>query len=561
MVHGLQTYTIPKDKYQRLLLARKMGLGDYSNPVDELFKRYQETTNDVRAIYDTLFYDEKVKEEELELWDFNDNYADAQIASLKEEYGFKKNEEMYRSLRHIHDGNAHGRETPRCRQLYRKLIPSVLEVLSRLRDPVNALKQFDAYLANWSNCEGLYSFLLQNKPVLENLLLLLARSLYFRKLIQGEPEAFYDIRQVKNIQKALKEERLALSEFTLSEGRRMKRVAEILCGLKYTCNPDYDPGEDLSVFADKFLNDVVTLCIKEMGEETSLPPFALFSLGKLGGRELDFASDLDLIFLYDDRKTPEKQKASLHEQCVKLQEKIQASLTATGRYGSAYKLDLRLRPYGKMGQAVAPIPRYIKYFNTDAEHWERLAYTKLRFSAGDTSLKKPFLKAVERFLFEHTDNEAFLNALRKQMLSMRKRIEIERAKESKKNKDVKLGYGGVSDIDFSVQYLVLSYGITDEELRFKPPLEVLALSAKRGYLKQEVAAELQEAYRFYRRLIRELRLESDNDTTKLPVHNEAFVNLIAEGCGFEDSEHFLSYYQKMTQKVRGHMNALLIALK
>ncbi len=562
MTQGLQTYTIPKDDHQRLVLARKMDLGHYQNPIQELFKRYQEETGHVRAIYDTLFYDEKMKDEEPDTWDFHDIYAEDHISYLKNDLGFHHPEELYKTLRHIHDGrNAQGRETPRCKRLYRKLIPSLLEVIRSFYDPLKALKQFDGFLAGWSNRESLYDFLLQNRPVLENLLLLLSRSLYFAKLIQREPEAFYDIRAVENIQEAIQKERETTELFTLTEGRRIKQVSELLCGLKYTRDLNYDPGADLSSYADSFLHDTYKLCREETGtfrkKGEKEPAFAIFALGKLGGQELDFGSDLDLIFVYDDRDTLPEEKGPLHEYFVKLQGKIQAGLSATGKYGSAYKLDLRLRPYGKVGQPVDPLSRYHAYFREEGENWERLAYTKLRFCAGDESLKEPFMKEVTQFLFEVSPKEAFLQELRKQMLSMRKRMERERGRENQRIKDVKLGYGGVADIDFCIQYLTLCYGTDDKGIRFLPPLRVLSYASQKKYISLCVAEELTKAYLFYRRLIRELRLESDNDTTKLPLDRKEFLTLMASRCGFKNSESFLEEYKRITAQTRRHMQALL----
>jgi [glutamine synthetase] adenylyltransferase / [glutamine synthetase]-adenylyl-L-tyrosine phosphorylase len=275
-------------------------------------------------------------------------------------------------------------------------------------------------------------------------------------------------------------------------------------------------------------------------------------MGKLGGHELNFGSDLDVLLVYDegDTKSPPEGFAAYYSVLSQLIYKLTSEMTSAGY---AYKIDTELRPEGGAGVLVLSVDGYEKYFKTRARIWEQQSLVRARFVAGNVRVGKIFIESSQKFVYqEKFEYEALIEISR-----LRERMEQELAKEATKGKNVKLGLGGLADIEFAVQILQLMHG--NKFLRLRETNTILALQSliALGLVDQGMAEELQSSYLFLRNLECALRIIRQTSTNTLPKENKELVP-VARLLGYEGkdaktlSEALLTDYDLHTQRVRKH---------
>jgi glutamate-ammonia-ligase adenylyltransferase len=226
-------------------------------------------------------------------------------------------------------------------------------------------------------------------------------------------------------------------------------------------------------------------------------------------------------------------------------------LTTITQEGSAYRVDMRLRPGGQKGALAQPLEAFERHFARMAELWERQAYVKARPVAGDPELGADFLRTVHRFVYEGPVPPD----LAAQVHAMRQRMETERVAGSGKGAHVKLGSGGIVDIEFVAQYLQLAHGGRATDLRRPGTLEGIRAAERAGHLAAEDAAALAEAYRFLRRVENRLRIVADLGVNTLPSAPAKLESLAkrmgyAGGAAAPARERFLSDFAATTARVR-----------
>ncbi len=289
--------------------------------------------------------------------------------------------------------------------------------------------------------------------------------------------------------------------------------------------------EEISNLADAILEYALRLAKQELANRYGNPQetdqkgraksaeFCIVSLGKLGSKELNYSSDIDLLFLYSaDGKTSghgTKGEVTNREYFVKLAEFVAKLVGQQTGEGAAYRVDLRLRPHGRVGALALSVGDTIRYYQTEARNWERQVLIRSRASAGDAELFKKFFTEVENFVF--SKDETVENALENVRLSKEK-INLE--KSSDKGFDVKLGKGGIREIEFIAQALQLAYGGNDEWLRVSHTLKSLSRLADRNLLSENELTELFDAYEFLRRLEHLLQMENGLQTHLIPEDAE-----------------------------------------
>jgi glutamate-ammonia-ligase adenylyltransferase len=249
------------------------------------------------------------------------------------------------------------------------------------------------------------------------------------------------------------------------------------------------------------------------------PRFAIVGYGKLGGKELGYASDLDIIFLYDD----EDQAAP--ETYARLGQRINTWLASATSAGVLYETDLRLRPNGAAGLLVSPIEAFREYQFEKAWVWEHQALTRARFVAGDTAIGGRF----ERIRIEVLCRPRDLATLGREILSMRDKM-----RDAHPNRsglfDLKHDAGGIVDVEFVVQYLVLGHAHGHAGLTGNiGNLALLKLAASLGLLPDDLAAGAHAAYREFRQLQHALRLQGERyarvDAARVAEHVQAVLRL------------------------------------
>ncbi len=249
--------------------------------------------------------------------------------------------------------------------------------------------------------------------------------------------------------------------------------------------------------------------------KAKLARFCIVALGKLGSLELNYSSDIDLLFLYSDDGTTSGQGArgvvTNREYFIKLAEQITKIVGGQTGEGAAYRVDLRLRPNGRVGALAISCKEAVNYYQTTARNWERQVLIRSRPAAGDARLFQEFFKRVETDIF--SKDETVENALRNVRLSKEK---INAEKISGKNFNVKLGAGGIREIEFIAQALQLAYAGKDSWLRAAHTLISISRLADRRLISETELTGLFNAYEFLRRLEHRLQMENGLQTHVVP---------------------------------------------
>jgi glutamate-ammonia-ligase adenylyltransferase len=280
----------------------------------------------------------------------------------------------------------------------------------------------------------------------------------------------------------------------LHQGQVFRLLAQDLAGLLTV----EALADHLSALADRVLEETIRLAWKDLrGRHREAPAFAVIAYGKLGGKELGYASDLDIIFLYDDA---DERAPELY---ARLAQRINNWLTTRTSAGVLFDTDLRLRPSGAAGLMVSSIDAFTRYQEKDAWVWEHQALTRARYSAGDVKVGAAFESIRETILQRPRDPAA----LAREIVAMREKMHAAHPNKSDLF-DLKHDRGGMIDIEFAVQYLVLahSHGYSSFT-RNLGNIALLAMAAERGLIPAGLAERCRDAYREFRRLQHALRLE------------------------------------------------------
>jgi glutamate-ammonia-ligase adenylyltransferase len=275
-------------------------------------------------------------------------------------------------------------------------------------------------------------------------------------------------------------------------------------------------------------------------------------MGKLGGRELNVSSDIDLVFLYaEEGETRGPKPVSHSEFFTRVGRKLMAALGEITAGGFVFRVDMRLRPYGDSGPLACNLAMLESYFVTQGREWERYAWIKARLIRGGGERELDAL--VRPFVFRrHLDYGALAS-----MRSLHAQIRQEVARRDMAD-DIKLGPGGIREIEFIAQLFQLIRGGREAALRTQPTLEVLQVLASHGLLPQEAAVELTRAYCFLRCLEHRLQYLDDQQTQSLPRSAEDRA-LIAEAMGANDWPALVAALEAQRRIVSHHFEEIFAA--
>ncbi|HEY6350850.1 MAG TPA: hypothetical protein VI636_15725 [Candidatus Angelobacter sp.] len=248
-------------------------------------------------------------------------------------------------------------------------------------------------------------------------------------------------------------------------------------------------------------------------------PFAVLSLGKLGGDELNYSSDVDLLYIYDDQES--SGPVTLREYFVRQAQLLTEMLSRTTREGAIFRIDLRLRPQGAEGEPAVGLKHALNYYAHAAHGWELQALIKVRYSAGNVALARQFIRGVEPQVYTRDINfEAIETALlsRQKMGAHRRRL-VAIHKQSA-TIDVKLDRGGIRDVEFLAQCLQRIYGGEEQWLRPGGTLFSLQKLHDKGHISGKDFHELTQAYQYLRRVEHRLQLQRAQQLHRLPAGPE-----------------------------------------
>ncbi|MGD0651570.1 MAG: bifunctional [glutamate--ammonia ligase]-adenylyl-L-tyrosine phosphorylase/[glutamate--ammonia-ligase] adenylyltransferase [Verrucomicrobiia bacterium] len=316
---------------------------------------------------------------------------------------------------------------------------------------------------------------------------------------------------------------------------------------------------ELSNVADVCLQAVFEIALESLRAQFKLPAqaepaarrFAIIGMGKLGGQELNYSSDVDVIFVYGEEGnfTP---TLSHHLFFTKLAEEIIRAVGTTGEEGTIFRIDLRLRPEGATGPLVRSLESCENYYAEWGETWERMALVKARPVAGDSALGEEFLQMIQPFVYARHAGENIIE----QMAALKQRIEQEIVTESRLTRHVKLGIGGIREIEFIVQSFQVLRGGRLPMLRERGTLRALPLLVKAKMLGETEAATLANAYRFLRNVEHRLQMEMELQTHTIPNEKHALYRL-ARSLNFKTVEDFFAAQQTHTAAVRSIYQSVL----
>ena len=306
-------------------------------------------------------------------------------------------------------------------------------------------------------------------------------------------------------------------------------------------------ARELSALADVCLQETVTFCEVELRKNfgapvcnDSAPGFSVLAMGKLGGEELNFSSDVDIVYLYatDDGRAG---TLSLHEYYARLCKLVTRAISEPTADGFVFRVDLRLRPEGQSGAICNSLAATESYYESFGRTWERQALLRTRHSAGDAWLGEAFIKMVEPFVYKRISDEKTLEDVR----SLR-RLFVDRTAGTAWN--VKLSTGGIRDVELVAQVLQLLYGGRRRDLRERTTLPALRKLGLAGLLSGQEVRTLSEAYRLLRRIEHRLQLERGQQTHVLPS-DDADVAKLAKRLGFAGLDEFRDAVETMRSAV------------
>ncbi len=306
------------------------------------------------------------------------------------------------------------------------------------------------------------------------------------------------------------------------------------------------PGtaEALADLADAALEAALVIARAEVGEAAGRTRLAVIAMGKTGARELNYISDVDVIFVAEPAEgVPEDEAVAVATDLATRLMRLCSASTATG---SLWQVDPALRPEGKAGPLVRTVASHRSYYERWAKTWEFQALLKARPAAGDAEVGLAYCEAVQPMVWQASSRENFVDDVQ----AMRRRVE-QHIPPAEAERQIKLGAGGLRDVEFSVQLLQLVHGRADESLRGASTLDALDALSAGGYVGRDDAATLSTAYRYLRALEHRVQLRRLRRTHLMPTA-EVDLRRLGRSLGHRSSpeEAVLTQWRTHRREVR-----------
>ncbi len=573
VLDDLQTQTIPSGEPEVRSLARRTGYLEQGREAEALLSDYTEHTQKVRKIYDDLFAftgreqapSEAVSDYAMLL---DGETPEQETVNFFKRHGFDDPEKAYRNLILLREGAAFVHQTPRSRRLFNEIFPSLLREMIASPDPDMALNHLESFLSAQGSWETFQSMLKLDESAGRVLVAVFSNSEYLSRMLISRPVLLQNLVESRKaygtgtcavFARELAEAIAKAGDITekLDALRRFKHQEEIRTGMADLLSNLglRSVSRDLSKLAEVCLDAALQLAVSEVcrryGTEGSAAGLAIIGVGKLGGRELTYGSDLDILFVYsEDRAGAPLSGLSVFEYFSKIAEKVISYLSTLTREGFAFRVDTRLRPTGSKGPLVQSIDAFKNYYESEAETWERQALLRARQVAGDRGVGAAFFSEIRRLIYRDYDRRALANDVR----AMRRRMEDEVGKEHGDSYNIKQGAGGLVDIEFIVQYLQLLQGKKYRRLQVPGTENALHALGQTGLLSGEDHDQLLTSYQFLRQLESRMRIVSNQATSDLSRDPRRLLSL-ARRLGYDDDglvvgRKLLDEYERRSRQVR-----------
>ncbi len=526
-VNDLQTHTLPSGGADQDALARKMGFNDRKAFIADLEK----TRAGVRHIYDSLFADKEARTSGRGTF-FDEELSDAELRQALSAAGVKDPDRAVRNIRAIKDSTITF-QTLRGRRLLGEILPKFVDSALASTEPDAALNHLQSFAALLGLNESYLEMFSGEQGLIDTLTYVFAQSEYLSRMLMARPQHLEMIGWQTSLKKSLSglirevragiEDRRSVGEAI----RLLRRAEEIRLGLLFL-RKKVDRA-DVSRGLSKAAEAILRVCAEHI--DGGMEDLAVIGLGKLGGREITFGSDLDLIFVARAEVTQSNTRAA---------EKLLRVLISYTREGIAYSVDTRLRPDGSKGPLVSPVASFREYYARTAAFWEFQALLKARPVAGSRETGAAFIRMANEALIS---KGAEISA--EDIKQMRERILTELSKESE-GYDIKLGPGGIEDIEFTVQYLQLRNCAMHPGVLVQGTTDAVKRLDEAGTINSGDSRAMKEAYLFYRTVEGFLRLKGEN----ILKRKGSILNDTAGFMGFGTVDGFVGHLEKKREESR-----------
>ncbi|HEX6220776.1 MAG TPA: bifunctional [glutamine synthetase] adenylyltransferase/[glutamine synthetase]-adenylyl-L-tyrosine phosphorylase [Acidimicrobiia bacterium] len=534
-----QTHTLPQDAEGREWLGRSLGY--HTDPASEFEARLAEVRENARDLYEKLYFrpilDALVGLEHARL-------DPAGAAVRLEALGFHNSVAATNAVSDLLSGLS------RRSRVMHQMLPLMLDWLSQSPDPDLGLAQLRLLLAHSPDHSVLIT-LLQNNPVVgERLCTLLGTGKLIGDLMDRIPEfiprlsddsLLSEIRSTDDATRRLvrvlasrpgRDARIGTIRRFVRR-RKLRIAARDVLGLA----PPQATLESLSDSADA----AVAGAIEMIGDPED--EFGVIAMGRWGGRELSYGSDIDLMYIHGDEH---KQRGT------ELAVELGKVLSESSRHGDAYSIDADLRPEGRKGPLSRSLASYRRYYEEWVEPWELLALVRARPIAGDQPLLDSYFELLEPILWRRDLPREVVTAIR----AIKARVESERIPAGEDpDFHLKLGPGGLSDVEFLAQLLQLQHGGSNPALRVTGTFPALTALRENGLLTTSDYNALHDSYLFCTRVRLRLHLQSGRPSDSLPTDQEATARL-AVSLGFDRTGELREQYMRYTRRARRTFESL-----
>ena len=526
-----QTQDLPEKTDDHARLAAAMNFPDYDAMLEQLDRHRALVSEQFAQIFST----QESESTESKVW--RDNMQAEELRADLGELGYTDTASLAEYLLHIRDSSRYRQLPETSRQRMDKLVPQFVtlcaappvqqerRMAARADSTAASLRTQDNHdqtllrmlklLENISRRASYLAFLAEYPQVLQRLVGIANASIWACDFLIQHPillDEFLDVREIFSLPKWTELDRILAERLAACDSDMERQMDELrqfnnsqtfhllamdLQGLL----PLEKLSDQLSNLADLILQHVLNLCWRDAKKKhQEQAQFAIIAYGKLGGRELGYASDLDLIFLYDDTHPDAGQIYA------KLAQRINTMLGSYTSSGRLYETDLRLRPNGASGLLVSSIAAFEEYQLRHAWVWEHQALTRARFCAGDAHIGEQFEAIRERVLRQPRE----LDVLRREIVVMRQKMHDGHPNDSQLF-DIKHDKGGMVDIEFIVQFLVLAHAATYPELTTNSGnLALLTRAGALGLIDAHQAEAVCSIYRRLRTLQHKMRLNNQS---------------------------------------------------
>jgi len=431
------------------------------------------------------------------------------------------------------------------RELLADCLPTLLLALSDTAQPDHALVNFERFVQSVPDRAVLFHQLRDNPRTVEILVRLFVGSQFLTEILLCSPWHLERLAQHKRLAELKSVQQLHIEaegamlgiddpDEQLNALRRFQRWELLRIGI---C--DFFGLLDLrrvTVQLSLLADALVQSCLNHAYAQSGVSPsgFVVIAMGKLGGEELNYSSDIDLLFLADSNSPAH----------WRIGQRLIKALTSVSETGFMYRVDMRLRPWGRAGELVSSVESHLEYLTNSAQLWEKQALLKARVIAGDRKVGTGFLKRAEHLLF-NTPSEAVRESIR----GMKQKIEAGLARSGRMWGEVKLGEGSIRDVEFVVQYLQLIHGGKEPAVRSFNTLDALVRLADCGFLHADEYRLLTDGYVFLRTIEHALQLVHNKQTHELP-QDEAEQTYLARRLDFGTASQFLAHFKQHGEAVR-----------